>query len=173
MEASSLVPFVRQFIEAKSEWTGTASKLLAELKALAGDAAKAKDWPGNARGLSGRLKRLCRISVLRGSSSNGTAKRARNAPRIIHLTCQQDKVRDFASDASDASDEAKSLEENDIASDARGRNPAASEANADARHPAKTATQDPKNAADAKSRTPSRRQPSDPDWTPFDEESDL
>src|SRR5262249_22105771 len=107
LEASPLVPFLRRFVEAKGAWTGTASELLAELKALAGDAAKAKDWPGNPRGMSGRLKRLAPNLRSVGIFVEWARKEDKKRTRIIRLTRQQESKRDFASEPSDASDHAK------------------------------------------------------------------
>jgi hypothetical protein len=43
----------------RTKWTGTASQLLSELKQLSGeDTRRDKEWPGNARVLSGRITRL-------------------------------------------------------------------------------------------------------------------
>jgi hypothetical protein len=60
LDASPVVPPLRQFIEAKrGAWEGSASDLLKELTALVEEAvARSKEWPKKANVLSGKLKRL-------------------------------------------------------------------------------------------------------------------
>ncbi|MHB1426587.1 MAG: hypothetical protein ACYC3I_25785 [Gemmataceae bacterium] len=121
LESSPLVPFLRQFVESKDEWTGTASALLAELRELAGDVAKVKDWPGNARGLSGRLRRLAPNLRAVGITIEWEREEGRNRTRVIRLSYQQEKVRGFASAASFASESAKTTDRNESVPDADGR----------------------------------------------------
>jgi hypothetical protein len=50
---------VREFMAPRSEWTGTATELLKSLPGEVSDQiAKSKDWPQNARALSGSVRRL-------------------------------------------------------------------------------------------------------------------
>jgi hypothetical protein len=59
LDADVIVGPLRQLIDRKGEWKGTASELLAELNGLAEEATrKAREWPGKPNVLSGRLKRL-------------------------------------------------------------------------------------------------------------------
>jgi len=153
LEASPLVPFVRQFVEAKGEWTGTASALLTELRELAGDAAKSKEWPGNARGLSGRLRRLAPNLRAAGIVVEWEREEGRKRTRVLRLSCRQDKVRDFASVAPFASEDAKTPGNSAAAEDGNRRKPAGTDAKADVNGHAKTAGQDAKGATDAKSRS--------------------
>jgi hypothetical protein len=59
LDADVIVGPLRQLIERKGEWQGTASELLAELNGLAEEATrKMREWPSKPNVLSGRLKRL-------------------------------------------------------------------------------------------------------------------
>jgi hypothetical protein len=174
LESSPLVPFLRQFVEANVEWTGTASALLAELRELAGDAAKSRDWPGNARGLSGRLKRLAPNLRAVGIVVEWEREEGRKRTRVLRLSCQQDKSRDFASVASVASEEAETPGNNEADADANGRKPDCADAKPHANGHAKAARQDAKDATDAKSRTFSYLAPGltpEDAMTPFDAEN--
>ncbi|MBZ5588132.1 MAG: hypothetical protein LAO05_06175 [Acidobacteriia bacterium] len=57
LDADSIGGALRQFMENRLSWTGTAGDLLAELGKIVADP-KSKDWPGNNRGLSVHLTRL-------------------------------------------------------------------------------------------------------------------
>src|SRR5262249_44786496 len=59
LDASPLVPPLRQFVEQHDVWEGTMRELLDGLKPLADEETiKAKDWPKRPNTLSGRLRRL-------------------------------------------------------------------------------------------------------------------
>ncbi|HKC63803.1 MAG TPA: DUF3854 domain-containing protein, partial [Pyrinomonadaceae bacterium] len=59
LEASPVVPAVIAFVEREKLWTGSATELLKELNALAGDEAqKQQGWPKRGNILSGILRRL-------------------------------------------------------------------------------------------------------------------
>ena len=56
IDADPVAAAVRILISERTEWTGTASDLLGELTNKVDErVSKSKDWPGNARALSGRL----------------------------------------------------------------------------------------------------------------------
>ncbi len=58
LEASIIIPALREMMVARPHWTGTASDLLTELSDRAGETTKSKSWPKTARSLSGHLRRL-------------------------------------------------------------------------------------------------------------------
>jgi hypothetical protein len=65
LEADPVAIAVREFMEGRDEWTGTAGELWEALSELVGEAIKhTKAWPGAPNALSGRLKRLA--PALRG-----------------------------------------------------------------------------------------------------------
>jgi hypothetical protein len=58
IDADPVAASVRALMADRTGWRGTASELLAALSEVAGErTARAKDWPGTPRGLSGRLRR--------------------------------------------------------------------------------------------------------------------
>jgi hypothetical protein len=167
LEASSLVPFVRRFVEANPIWTGTASALLEELKAVAGEAAvKSRDWPGSARVLSGRLKRLAPNLLGVGIAVEWGRADGKARTRIIRLA-QLEKVRDGASAPSRASEAPQIHGENGDRADASGRTAGRADAPADAPRPPKSAAQDEPDAPDARNPPSSEPGPGEPGWTPF------
>ena len=146
----------------KASGWGTPRALLVELGQLAGEAeTKKRDWPANAKVLSGRLKRLAPNLRSVGIIAAWDREEGMDRRRIIRLSCQRDKGRDFASGASGASDDAKNPGERGIAPDASGRK----RTQADAPNHSKTARQDAPDAPDAPSRTSSY---TDPDTAPPD-----
>jgi len=59
LDASPIAQAVRDLVNGKSPWEGTATELLAELTAIVPESvAKSKDWPGTGRKTSGVLRRL-------------------------------------------------------------------------------------------------------------------
>jgi hypothetical protein len=59
LEASAIVPHLKQFVQEHGEWIGTSGDLLTELNGRAGDQnARGKSWPSSPRALSGQLRRL-------------------------------------------------------------------------------------------------------------------
>jgi hypothetical protein len=82
LEASPVGKIIMDFMATMSLWTGTATELLNELDALAGDRTKrSKGWPQTGRSLSGILKRLAPnlravgVDVNFGSTGRGREKR--------------------------------------------------------------------------------------------------
>lgn len=55
-----------EYLEQHGAWSGSASELLAALEAMFGDTSRPKDWPTNARGITGNLKRMNPSLRLRG-----------------------------------------------------------------------------------------------------------
>jgi DNA polymerase I-like protein with 3'-5' exonuclease and polymerase domains len=84
LEASPVAVAVRTFMDQlatdkRTQWTGTASALLAELVVLVSDkVAKEKSWPTNGRALSGHLRRaasfLRRVGIDVAFTTGGAAK---------------------------------------------------------------------------------------------------
>jgi hypothetical protein len=167
LEASPLVPFVRRFVEANPTWTGTASDLLHQLKAVAGEAAgKSKEWPGNAKVLSGRLKRLAPNLRDVGIIVEWGRAEDKVRTRTIRLT-RSDRVGNGASGASGVSKVLEFPKETGPGSDASGRKAAPSDAPPDAPMGEKTAALDAPDAPDARKRSPSELRPGDDGYTPF------
>ena len=86
IDADPVAAAVRGMMATRTEWTGTASKLLDALGEIAGERlAKSKAWPDNARTLAGRLRRsatfLRKIGIEVGFEREGRAR-----TRIIRLT---------------------------------------------------------------------------------------
>ncbi|MFB9985329.1 hypothetical protein ACFSQQ_09575 [Mesorhizobium kowhaii] len=86
IEADSIAAAVRALVQARTEWTGTASELLCALAELAGErVAKSKTWPDSPRALAGRLRRgatfLRKIGIDIGFEREGRAR-----TRMIHIT---------------------------------------------------------------------------------------
>ncbi|MBA3326330.1 MAG: hypothetical protein H0T41_14040, partial [Rhodobacteraceae bacterium] len=86
IDADPVAAAVRALVQARTEWTGTASELLGALAELAGErVAKSKTWPDSPRALAGRLRRaatfLRKIGIDIGFEREGRAR-----TRIIHIT---------------------------------------------------------------------------------------
>lgn len=59
LEASPIVPYLRQLVQERGDWIGTAGELLKELNKRAEEQdMRQKSWPSSPRGLSGLLRRL-------------------------------------------------------------------------------------------------------------------
>ena len=59
IDASPVASAIRELMQDRVEWTGTAAELLAELELKAGDSVtKGKEWPANGQALSRRLNRV-------------------------------------------------------------------------------------------------------------------
>lgn len=85
IDADPIAATVRVLMQARTEWTGTASDLLGALAELAGErVAKSKTWPDSPRALSGRLRRaatfLRKVGIDIGFEREGRAR-----TRVIHL----------------------------------------------------------------------------------------
>jgi hypothetical protein len=86
IDADPIAATVRAVMTARTEWTGTASELLAALAEAAGErVARSKTWPDSPRTLSGRLRRaatfLRKIGIEIGFECEGQAR-----TRIIRIT---------------------------------------------------------------------------------------
>ncbi|MHB1424533.1 MAG: hypothetical protein ACYC3I_15285 [Gemmataceae bacterium] len=109
LEASPIAGVLIHFMEGREDWTGTASELLPELTAFAGDpVAKGQDWPKRANTLGGWLNRLAPnlravgITVERGVGRNRrriaikTTRGESASPSSPSSPCQENKG--FSSD---------------------------------------------------------------------------
>lgn len=122
-------------------WSGTATDLLTALNEPRGhdknrgDDKAPRGWPGDARALSGAVKRLA--PNLRAAGWNVIF--ARDGTRANRRMIRLEKVCDFASDASAASEQEQNLGRNDEASDANSlpsdANSVLSDANSDGLEP--------------------------------------
>jgi hypothetical protein len=79
IDADPIAAAVRALMQARTEWTGTASDLLGALAEMAGErVAKSKTWPDSPRALAGRLRRaatfLRKIGIDIGFEREGRAR---------------------------------------------------------------------------------------------------
>lgn len=86
IDADPIATAVRALIQARTEWTGTASELLGALAEMAGErVAKSKTWPDSPRALAGRLRRaatfLRKVGIDIGFEREGRAR-----TRMIRIT---------------------------------------------------------------------------------------
>ncbi|MBM4289755.1 MAG: hypothetical protein FJ135_16720 [Deltaproteobacteria bacterium] len=95
LEADVVAVAVREFMEDKETWAGSASKLLEELSEIAGEkVTKGKIWPKAANSLSNRLTRAATflravgIDVLRSKSGNRLISLTRNGKENTAQTAQ-------------------------------------------------------------------------------------
>jgi hypothetical protein len=105
LEHDLVASAVRALMRNHSEWTGTATELLAALANLTDEnLRRGKDWPRTPRGLSGRLRRAA--SNLRKAGIDVAFTREGHAgPRLIHIKTlprQPDKGREQPSPSSPA-----------------------------------------------------------------------
>jgi len=89
-------------MQARTEWTGTASDLLGALAEMAGErVAKSKTWPDSPRALAGRLRRaatfLRKVGIDIGFEREGRAR-----TRTIHITTAAPESREVKPSASSA-----------------------------------------------------------------------
>ena len=102
IDASPVASAIRDLMQDRVEWTGTATELLTELERKAGDSVtKGKEWPANGQALTRRLNRV--KSALRPAGIE--VERDQNSrPKRIFLSHRPDKPREIATDATDATD---------------------------------------------------------------------
>jgi hypothetical protein len=86
LEADPIAAAVRTVMAKQTEWTGTASKLLAALAGVVDErVANSKTWPDSPRALTGRLRRAATFLRKMGIEISFT-KEGRARTRIIHIT---------------------------------------------------------------------------------------
>ena len=86
LEASLLVPPIRNFLTLRSQWSGTATDLLSELGDRVPEATKKqRGWPKNAKALSDRLRRLAPNLRRSGINMSWDKGADRNRTRTICL----------------------------------------------------------------------------------------
>lgn len=109
LDAEPVVPLIRQLVDNKLAWSGTATELLTALKDLAGygtgkdQERPPKWWPANAKSLAGTLKRLAPNLRAAGIEVCDWREPDRRRRRMWSLTVLERRG-DSASDSSDASD---------------------------------------------------------------------
>ena len=87
LEASPVGLVMRDLMASKGDWSGTASDLLAELDALAGEkSTKQKTWPKSGRALGNLLRRLAPTLRAVGISITFERDTDKARRRIIRLT---------------------------------------------------------------------------------------
>jgi hypothetical protein len=127
LDASTVVPPLRQFVGTNRRWEGTAGALLKVLTALIGEeAAKAREWPKSPNALTGKLRRLApnlrKVGILVEFFRTQDKKRTWKV-----LLRQEEKDPDLSSEASEASDgvatECDSYHCGDQFSDGRAKSP--------------------------------------------------
>jgi hypothetical protein len=102
IDADPIAATVRALMQARTEWTGTASDLLGALAEMAGErVAKSKTWPDSPRALAGRLRRaatfLRKVGIDIGFEREGRAR-----TRTIHITTAAPESREVKPSASSA-----------------------------------------------------------------------
>ena len=86
IDADPIAAAVRALMQARTEWTGTASDLLGALAEMAGERiAKAKTWPDTPRALAGRLRRAATF-LRKAAIDIGFKREGRARTRIIRIT---------------------------------------------------------------------------------------
>jgi hypothetical protein len=91
LENSPLTEPLRRFVEARGQWEGSATELLAELVPLAGeDTTRAKDWPKKPQFLSGKLRRLAPNLRRVGVGIEFDREPSRKHGKIIRLTLEKE-----------------------------------------------------------------------------------
>ena len=104
IDASPVASAVRELMQGRADWTGTAAELLTELEGTAGGAVKTgKEWPTSGRSLGRRLNRLS--SALRPVGIEIDREREGRARRIV-ISRQPDKRRNKTSQTSQTSRQA-------------------------------------------------------------------
>jgi hypothetical protein len=87
IEASSVAQLVRDLMEKQTQWTGTASELLAQLALLAGEqVTKQQAWPKNGQVLSNGLRRLAPTLRAIGIHVTIGGRSGKKGSRLLHLT---------------------------------------------------------------------------------------
>ncbi|KAI93427.1 hypothetical protein T281_16735 [Rhodomicrobium udaipurense JA643] len=100
LDADSVGVALRAFMEARTSWTGTATDLLGELATLSSDGTRRdREWPANARGLAGKLRRLA--PALRRTGIEIEHIRAGGKTRARLMTITYTQPPEFASEQSD------------------------------------------------------------------------
>ncbi len=102
IDADPIAAAVRALMQARTEWTGTASDLLGALAEMAGErVAKSKTWPDSPRALAGRLRRaatfLRKVGIAIGFEREGRAR-----TRMIRITTAAPESRGARPSASSA-----------------------------------------------------------------------
>jgi hypothetical protein len=127
IEADPVAASVRALVDDRTNWHGTASKLLAALSELAGERTmRSREWPETPRALSGRLRRAAPflrkigIEVTFARAGHGKARVIRICPTPSFSASENEGIRPSASSASSAPGGIANVF-NDLARAGRGR----------------------------------------------------
>lgn len=86
IDADPIATAVRALMQARTEWTGTASDLLGALAEMAGErVAKSRTWPDSPRALAGRLRRVATF-LRKVGIGIGFEREGRARTRMIRIT---------------------------------------------------------------------------------------
>lgn len=85
IEADPVASALRDLMEDRNEWTGTATELLRVLAKFAGEYTRSKSWPDNPRNLSGRVRR-CAAALRHEGVQIAHSRSGHKRIRLIHIT---------------------------------------------------------------------------------------
>jgi hypothetical protein len=86
IEADLVATAVQQFMDKRTDWTGTASELLGALNGTIEErTTRTKGWPDTPRGLSGRLRRAATVLRKVGIETSTGERKPHTGTRIIRL----------------------------------------------------------------------------------------
>ncbi len=129
LNAESVAEALLSFMDTRTSWTGTATALLSELAELSGeDTRRDREWPKNARALSGRLNRLApalRESGIEIEHDKSKDKKRARLLTLSHATADevgtQTQANLFASEFASEEKPLKNKEEIDVRTQTDGR----------------------------------------------------
>jgi hypothetical protein len=92
LEADSVATAVQRLMVEKTDWKGTATELKDTLEAIMGEkVTRAREWPANARGLSGRLRRAAPLLRKAGISIVFEKGKTRERTRHVLISTTEDR----------------------------------------------------------------------------------
>ena len=95
IDANPVASAIRDLMQDRMEWTGTAAELLAELEPKAGDSVtKGKEWPANGQALSRRLNRV--KSAVRPAGIEIERTKLGGGQRQILISARPESTREIA-----------------------------------------------------------------------------
>ena len=95
LEASAVAQAVRDFMEERATWIGTATELLGELEGVVNEkTTKQKTWPGSGQALSNELRRLAsNLEAVGITITFGLKVKGRRALRIEHKQNRRERTK--------------------------------------------------------------------------------
>jgi hypothetical protein len=117
IDADSVAGAIRILIIEQPEWAGSAADLLAIITQTAGDRiAKAKDWPGTPKALTGRLRRASPLLRKLGIEISFPVRTHHGQPRTIAISCRPaDQAKRSAQSAPSAQHDQKPIDNKPLA----------------------------------------------------------